>query len=96
MGTNGEAVIELRGVSKIFRTADRTDRAVLEGVDLTLRQGEIVAMLGKSGSGKSTLLRIMAGLVRADRGKVLFAGANTVVRCRASRWCSSRSRCFRG
>ncbi|CCF97469.1 AAA-associated domain-containing protein [Ralstonia solanacearum] len=74
MATNGESVIELRGVSKIFRTADRTDRAVLEGVDLNLREGEIVAMLGKSGSGKSTLLRIMAGLVRADRGKVLFRG----------------------
>lgn len=71
---SAESVMELRGVSKIFRTADHTDRAVLEGVDLNLRQGEIVAMLGKSGSGKSTLLRIMAGLVRADRGQVLFRG----------------------
>jgi len=68
------AVIELRGVSKIFRTADHTDRAVLEGLDITLRQGEIVAMLGKSGSGKSTLLRIMAGLVGTDRGEVRFRG----------------------
>jgi len=72
--TDTAPVIELRGVAKIFRTADRTDRAVLEGVDLTLRQGEIVAMLGKSGSGKSTLLRIMAGLVGADRGEVRFRG----------------------
>ena len=71
---SAESVMELRGVSKIFRTADHTDRAVLEGLDLNLRQGEIVAMLGKSGSGKSTLLRIMAGLVRADRGQVLFRG----------------------
>lgn len=67
-------VIELRHVGKVFRTADHTDRAVLEGVDLTLREGEIVAMLGKSGSGKSTLLRIMAGLVAADRGEVRFRG----------------------
>ncbi|MFX6119319.1 ATP-binding cassette domain-containing protein, partial [Acinetobacter baumannii] len=65
MATNGESVIELRGVSKIFRTADHTDRSVLEGLDINIREGEIVAMLGKSGSGKSTLLRIMAGLVRA-------------------------------
>jgi NitT/TauT family transport system ATP-binding protein len=69
------AVIELRGVSKMFRTASQSDRAVLEGVNLTLREGEIVAMLGKSGSGKSTLLRIMAGLVGADRGEVRFRGS---------------------
>ena len=69
-----QSVIELHGVGKVFRTADHTDRAVLEGVNLTLREGEIVAMLGKSGSGKSTLLRIMAGLVGADRGEVRFRG----------------------
>ncbi|MCA3185045.1 MULTISPECIES: AAA-associated domain-containing protein [unclassified Cupriavidus] len=71
---NAKPVIDLRGVGKMFRTADHTDRAVLEGVNLTLREGEIVAMLGKSGSGKSTLLRIMAGLVGADRGEVHFRG----------------------
>jgi NitT/TauT family transport system ATP-binding protein len=71
---NSTPVIDLRGVGKMFRTADHSDRAVLEGVDLTLREGEIVAMLGKSGSGKSTLLRIMAGLVSADRGEVHFRG----------------------
>ncbi|PLQ01197.1 ABC transporter ATP-binding protein [Cupriavidus pauculus] len=71
---NARPVIDLRGVGKMFRTADHTDRAVLEGVNLTLREGEIVAMLGKSGSGKSTLLRIMAGLVGADRGEVHFRG----------------------
>ena len=71
-------VIELRNVGKVFRTADRTDRAVLEGVNLTLREGEIVAMLGRSGSGKSTLLRIMAGLVPSDHGEVRFRGAPLV------------------
>ncbi|RZT32352.1 ABC transporter ATP-binding protein [Cupriavidus agavae] len=72
--TQAAPVIALEGVGKMFRTADGADRAVLEGVDLTLREGEIVAMLGKSGSGKSTLLRIMAGLVGADRGTVQFRG----------------------
>jgi NitT/TauT family transport system ATP-binding protein len=47
---------------------------VLEGVDFTLREGEIVALLGQSGSGKSTMLRIMAGLIQADEGQVLYRG----------------------
>lgn len=67
-------VIALHNVGKVFRTADHADRSVLEGVNLTLREGEIVAMLGRSGSGKSTLLRIMAGLVASDHGEVRFRG----------------------
>ncbi|MCD6026311.1 MAG: nitrate transporter ATP-binding protein [Solimicrobium sp.] len=67
-------LINLNGVSKNFRTADGSDRVVLEGVDFTLKEGEIVALLGKSGSGKSTLLRIMAGLLPADKGVTEYRG----------------------
>ncbi len=67
-------LIELKDVGKSFRTADGTNRAVLEGVDFALREGEIVALLGKSGSGKSTLLRILAGLIPADHGQVEYRG----------------------
>jgi NitT/TauT family transport system ATP-binding protein len=70
----GQAVIELQQVAKTFRSADGRERPVLEGVDFTLREGEIVALLGPSGSGKSTLLRIMAGLVAADHGQVHYRG----------------------
>ena len=69
-----EPLIHLSGVAKNFRTADGSERVVLEGVDFTLQEGEIVALLGKSGSGKSTLLRIMAGLLPADQGEVLYRG----------------------
>ncbi|WP_394787423.1 AAA-associated domain-containing protein [Rhodoferax sp.] len=65
-------LIELQGVAKSFQAADGTARSVLEAVDFTLAEGEIVALLGKSGSGKSTLLRIMAGLIPADHGKVAY------------------------
>jgi len=65
-------IVELKRVGKSFRSADGTARAVLEGVDFTLREGEIVALLGQSGSGKSTLLRIMAGLIPADDGDVRY------------------------
>ena len=67
-------IIELKSVNKSFRSADGSARSVLDGVDFTLREGEIVAMLGQSGSGKSTLLRIMAGLIPADGGQVLYRG----------------------
>jgi NitT/TauT family transport system ATP-binding protein len=67
-------IVELKSVGKFFRSADGTARSVLEGVDFTLREGEIVALLGQSGSGKSTMLRIMAGLLQADSGQALYRG----------------------
>jgi NitT/TauT family transport system ATP-binding protein len=69
-----QSIIELREVGKTFRSADGSARPVLEGVDFSLREGEIVAMLGPSGSGKSTVLRLMAGLIRADQGTVRYRG----------------------
>jgi NitT/TauT family transport system ATP-binding protein len=69
-----EDIIDLQGVRKSFRAADGAARPVLEGVDFTLREGEIVALLGQSGSGKSTLLRIMAGLIGVDDGQVRYRG----------------------
>jgi NitT/TauT family transport system ATP-binding protein len=67
-------LLKLRSVNKSFKSADGSDRLILENVDFTLNEGEIVALLGQSGSGKSTLLRIMAGLISADSGQVEYAG----------------------
>ena len=50
-------------------------RTILESINLSVRQGEFVCIVGSSGSGKTTLLRVLAGLARADEGKVLFDGA---------------------
>ena len=47
---------------------------VLDGINLSVRRNEIVALLGRSGSGKTTLLRIMAGLIKPDGGKVIDNG----------------------
>ena len=69
------SLLDLRNVSKSFRTADGAPRRVLEGVDFALGEREIVALLGKSGSGKSTLLRIMAGLIPADGGSMTYRGS---------------------
>src|SRR5580700_7126236 len=62
------------GVAKTYRTPDHIGRLVLEGVDFSLREGEIVAILGKSGSGKSTFLRILAGLIAPSQGRVEYRG----------------------
>src|SRR3954471_13526906 len=63
------------GISKTYRTPDHIGRLVLERVDFTLRDGEIVAILGRSGAGKSTFLRILAGLVEPSEGRVDYRGA---------------------
>ena len=67
-------LVELKDVAKSFKSSDGSSRSVLERVDFTLAEGEIVALLGQSGSGKSTLLRIMAGLIPADGGDVRYRG----------------------
>ncbi|MDJ0782371.1 MAG: ABC transporter ATP-binding protein [Desulfosarcinaceae bacterium] len=61
--------LELQGVAKRFG-----DLWVVDGVDLTLAEGEIVALLGPSGCGKTSLLRLIAGLSRPDRGRIRFGG----------------------
>src|SRR3974377_2442734 len=62
------------GVSKTYRMPDHIGRLVLDRLDFSLRDGEIVAILGKSGSGKSTFLRILAGLVPPSDGVVEYRG----------------------
>ncbi|MEH0194617.1 amino acid ABC transporter ATP-binding protein [Caulobacter sp. CCNWLY153] len=63
------SAIEARGLSKRFG-----DTAVLNGVDLTVAPGEVVAVIGPSGSGKSTLLRCLAGLEALNGGTLSIAG----------------------
>jgi sulfonate transport system ATP-binding protein len=64
----------VRGVRRVFG-----DRAVLDGIDLTLYAGDFVALLGPSGTGKTTLLRILGGLDNADGGEVVVPRARSVV-----------------
>ena len=56
------------------------DTVVLDGVDLVIEPGEIVALLGPSGSGKSTLLRVVAGIIAPDSGRVLIDGVDVTRR----------------
>ncbi len=68
------ALLDLRGCRQAYHKDSTTDLLVLDNVDLSLREGELVALLGRSGSGKSTLLRIIAGLLRPTAGDVRWHG----------------------
>jgi nitrate/nitrite transport system ATP-binding protein len=68
------AYLEVRGLEKSFVTARGTTR-VLAGLDLTLEQGEFVAVVGYSGSGKTTLVSLIGGLLAPDRGSITLDGA---------------------
>ena len=70
----GPVIVEAKGVTKTFTTPDGRALPVLDGVSLTLCEGEIVALLGKSGSGKSTMLRCIAGLIAPSSGTVSYRG----------------------
>ena len=67
-------IFTVEKVNKSFLIKGDQHLKVLDNIDFTLHEGEIVALLGKSGSGKSTLLRIIAGLMSPSSGEVLYRG----------------------
>ncbi|MEO6996848.1 MAG: ATP-binding cassette domain-containing protein [Terracoccus sp.] len=67
--TVGPEILSLRGVTKHFGAV-----AALTGIDLTVHEGEIVALVGDNGAGKSTLVKVLAGVHAADSGTIAFEG----------------------
>ena len=70
MGSQMTPALEVRGLTKYFGQT-----CALSGVDFTLREAEIHALLGENGAGKSTFIKILAGLETADGGSITFGGA---------------------
>ena len=85
-------VLELRGITKRFPGVLANDK-----VDITLREGKILALLGENGAGKTTLMSILYGLYRPDEGQIFVRGQevniqNPTMPLRAgSVWCTSTS-----
>lgn len=81
------ALVEVRDVTKIYRKGDQTIRP-LDGVDLDVRRGELVSLMGASGSGKSTLLNLVAGIDHPDSGSIQVDGTQIVglSRSRLAAW----------
>ncbi len=66
-------LIELKHVSKTYHTV-AGDFSALKDIDLTIENGEFVAIVGKSGSGKTTLINVLTGIDRPSSGEVYIAG----------------------
>jgi len=71
--SEGETVLSLKGVTAGYGRIE-----ALHGIDLEVRQGEIVTLLGANGAGKTTTLKTISGLVRATAGSITFEGAELI------------------
>src|SRR6195952_1561438 len=74
MVSDRPCLIDVRSCRQAYHKDANVDLVVLDDVNLTLHEGEIVALLGRSGSGKSTLLRIVSGLLKPTAGSVTWRG----------------------
>ena len=68
-------MLELNNVTVTYASADGSVLSALDGMSLSVRQGELVAMAGPSGCGKTTVLNVLAGQVKPSAGSVMLAGA---------------------
>ena len=83
-----DVMIDMHGVVKTFKNA-AGEFTVLKGIDLTIRRGEFVSIVGKSGSGKSTLLNMITGIDHPTSGRVVIGGTDIytgVTESQRSRW----------
>jgi len=74
-GSPGKILLEMKGIGKTFPGVK-----ALEGVNLTIREGQVHALLGENGAGKSTLIKILSGAYTKDEGEIFFEGKPAEIR----------------
>ena len=67
-------MLELKNIQLTFNKGTATEKRALCGVDLTLKDGDFVTVIGGNGAGKSTMLNVIAGVFPVDDGKVILDG----------------------
>lgn len=72
--SNSQIVLHMKNISKVYKSSNSYNHTVFDGIDLQIKEGEIVTVIGKSGCGKSTLLNIVAGLDKSFTGELLIEG----------------------
>ncbi|HSG43528.1 MAG TPA: ATP-binding cassette domain-containing protein [Anaerolineales bacterium] len=86
--TSSDAMIDMHGIVKTFKSA-AGEFTVLKGIDLTIKRGEFVSIVGKSGSGKSTLLNMITGIDHPTSGQMIIDGTDiytNVTESQRSKW----------
>src|SRR5512147_3168636 len=74
-GAQGKVLLEMKGIGKSFPGVK-----ALQGVSLSVRDGQVHALLGENGAGKSTLIKILSGAYTRDEGEILFEGRPVAIR----------------
>ncbi|MFR5087906.1 MAG: ATP-binding cassette domain-containing protein [Clostridium sp.] len=69
-------MIQIKNLVKIYNKGKTNEFCALKGIDLSIEEGEMVAIIGKSGAGKSTLLHILAAIDSYDKGSYLVDGVS--------------------
>lgn len=72
----GNVMIEIKNLVKIYNKGKTNEFCALKGIDFSIEEGEMVAIIGKSGAGKSTLLHILAAIDSYDKGSYLVDGVS--------------------
>ena len=72
----GNVMIEIKNLVKVYNKGKTNEFCALKGIDLSIEEGEMVAIIGKSGAGKSTLLHILAAIDSYDKGSYLVDGVS--------------------
>ena len=69
-------MLELQNITKIFNPNTVNEKVALDGLNLTLQDGDFVTVIGGNGAGKSTMLNAISGVWRVDSGKIVIDGAD--------------------